>query len=54
MREFKIRNYTFQIYVFDLGIDLYIDTILPERHFLVNFKDKKEVREFVNFLLDSD
>ena len=46
-----MRNYIFQMYQRGSGeIDLYADKSVPDRHFLITFKDEKELDKFVQFL----
>ncbi len=47
----KIENYVFQMYKRENGeIYLIIDTFVPDKHFVIIFKDEKELDKVVQFL----
>jgi hypothetical protein len=51
IKQLKMRNYIFQMYQRGSGeIDLYADKSVPDRHFLITFKDEKELDKFIQFL----
>ena len=51
IKQLKMRNYIFQMYLRGSGeIDLYADKSVLDRHFLITFKDEKELDKFVQFL----